>query len=671
MTDRTALLERYGRFYGEEHFAVAFTAGTEGANAKRVVTKGWDSTRPLASGDFAAGLIAKRGQTANLAIVLRPSNLIVIECDSEEDLVRIESLALPVTVTARSSEPYKRHFYFRPDPNLEALPFVAFRFESGKLTADSGRYFVAPPSLHPSGAMYDFLPGLGPDEVDVVELPEAVYRDLCERARSESSEQRERIAVDPEAKIFAGQRRDLIFRYACMLRRWGRPFEAILEECHRFNLERCEPPVERDLVVVQVRGAMKKEGDQELAAATGLDTLPVVRTVTLDDFIAVEEPGAAAILGSSESALIPANGDVMLYGDGGVGKTTLAVDLAFHLAAGEAWLGIDVPAPVGVLLVENEGPRPLFRKKLGRKRKAWDGGEIGDRLWVLEAPWAMFTFAEAAWRERLAEIVQALDLGILFVGPLVSSGMEAAGTLQEVRAFIALVDEVRLIANRELAVVLVHHENKGGKVSGAWEGAGDTLLHAQQQGHGKLRLYVQKARWAGELHATSLHLAWAEGDSFERLDDQPATDQEVYDVLASYVLANGGKSFTATREAIAKSAALKTSHETLAEQRDVLLAQGVLVNRPRGTAKWILWHRDDPEKPSEADPSGSSDGSPDGARALRLELPDGSQDDPSAPEGEAGKTTRPSVRPPKEGDGTRTDGSPSPSDENPLLDGWP
>jgi hypothetical protein len=58
---RSELLERFGSFYGEERFAVAFTAGTTGQDAKRVTTKGWDQTQPLADGDHGAGLIAKRG----------------------------------------------------------------------------------------------------------------------------------------------------------------------------------------------------------------------------------------------------------------------------------------------------------------------------------------------------------------------------------------------------------------------------------------------------------------------------------------------------------------------------------------------------------------------------------------------------------------------------------
>lgn len=264
---REELLDRYGRFYGQERFAVAFTATTKGDNAKRVTTKQWDRAKPLAGADLAAGLIGQRGKTRNVAIVLRPSNLVVLECDTEQDLLRIQALNLPVTLTVRSSKPYKRHFYFRPPADIEQLPYVAFRFESGKLTADTGRYFLAPPSIHPSGAIYSFLPGLGPDDVDIAELDAQLYRDLARQAREETSEQRERIHVDPDAKVIAGQRGDSVFRYSSMLRRWGLTRDQISRAAHEWNQTRCEPPIDDARVEMQVDGAMKMRGNQELERA--------------------------------------------------------------------------------------------------------------------------------------------------------------------------------------------------------------------------------------------------------------------------------------------------------------------------------------------------------------------------------------------------------------------
>lgn len=242
--------------------------------------------------------------------------------------------------------------------------------------------------------------------------------------------------------------------------------------------------------------------------------------VSLEEFIAVDEPGAAALLGTQESALIPEGGDVMLYGEGGAGKTTLSFDLACHLASGSTWLGIPVPRPVRVLLIENEGPRPQLRKKLKRKVAAWNGPALDGRISVLSSPWGQFTFATETWRSKVASIINERSIDVLVVGPVTRAGMDAAGTLQEVNAFMRFVEELRTACGRRLVVVLIHHENKTGAVSGAWEGAGDTLLHVQGAGNGHTVMFVQKARWASELHGTTLKLRWTGGEGFALESDR-------------------------------------------------------------------------------------------------------------------------------------------------------
>jgi hypothetical protein len=71
-----------------------------------------------------------------------------------------------------------------------------------------------------------------------------------------------------------------------------------------------------------------------------------------------------------------------------------------------------------------------------------------------------------------------------------------------------LVNNVRELAGRTVAFILIHHENNGGTVSGAWEGVGDTLLHLQAQVHGQTRVFIQKSRWASVYQKTTLELAW-------------------------------------------------------------------------------------------------------------------------------------------------------------------
>ena len=94
-----------------------------------------------------------RGLKQNPAFVVRPSGVVVLEWDPEEDLAAIEKLGLPATITVRSSAPYKGHGWFH-------------RWQNG------------------------------------------------ERA------QRHRLRVDSDAKVEVGRRHDVIFRFACAMRRW-------------------------------------------------------------------------------------------------------------------------------------------------------------------------------------------------------------------------------------------------------------------------------------------------------------------------------------------------------------------------------------------------------------------------------------------------------------------
>lgn len=271
-------------------------------------------------------------------------------------------------------------------------------------------------------------------------------------------------------------------------------------------------------------------GDVDSAQADSAVTADA-RVVTLEEFAAVEEPGAQPIVGEANRILIPEGADVMLYGTGGAGKTTLSVDLAFHLAAGEAWLGIPVPAPRRVLMIEAEGPRPLFRQKLRERLAAWKSAPIAGRIRVFEEPWARFSFAADAWRAALADLVDEHEVDVLIAGPLVRLGMDGPGTLQEVRDFMALVGDVRARCARSLTVLLVHHENRAGTVSGAWEGAGDTLLHVQAAGNGHTVVVVQKARWDSERHGRTLHLGWGDGGSFH-LEGDRSYFAEIEELLA-------------------------------------------------------------------------------------------------------------------------------------------
>jgi len=242
---RDERLEAAGRKLAGWGAAVAWTMGNQGDLAKRCGSR-WDEAEPLGEPEFAAGMFRARGQHKNPVVVLRPSGLIGIETDSDDDLRAYSAMGLPETAAVRSSGPGRMHFYYRqPHP----VSHYGFRFEGGRVFGDTGRYFVAPPAIHPSGVEYEFANDLEP-----AGLTFEAYRDLLTQARQAVVEQAD-ILQTTGGKVAPGNRRMTLFSLARKLAYMGTPEDATLDTCLRWNEARCEPPLTREQVEEQVSGA--------------------------------------------------------------------------------------------------------------------------------------------------------------------------------------------------------------------------------------------------------------------------------------------------------------------------------------------------------------------------------------------------------------------------------
>ena len=187
------------------------------------------------------------------------------------------------------------------------------------------------------------------------------------------------------------------------------------------------------------------------------------------------------LLGDRDNILIPANGDVMFYGDGGAGKTTLCLDLACHLAAGTTGSASPIPAPPRAARRERRAA-PLFRESRtanstpGPRRRSATGcassRSRGPRSLPAKPTANCASPADRRPRRRRRHHRPARRL----------RHERRRHPRKRSAQFLALCADVRHRAGRPVTFVLIHHENKGGKVSGAWEGAGDTLLHVTGRG---------------------------------------------------------------------------------------------------------------------------------------------------------------------------------------------
>jgi hypothetical protein len=240
-----------------------------------------------------------------------------------------------------------------------------------------------------------------------------------------------------------------------------------------------------------------------------------LRFVPAADFIRKDEPSAEPLLGDDDDVVIARDGTMIAFGDGGAGKTTTVVDLVVHLAAGVEWHGLPVERPVRIGLIENEGPRGLFRRKLRRKAEGWEGKPFLGNVYVLEEPWARTSFGLDEHRAELARWIRELELDLIVAGPMKNLGTVGGGTFEDVNVFAGHLAAIRAAVGRDLAFLLVHHENAAGEISGAWEGEPDTLLHVKQ-GHGERTVLLwEKVRWSSRLHGKKMVLAWAPAEAFE------------------------------------------------------------------------------------------------------------------------------------------------------------
>jgi len=336
--------------------------------------------------------------------------------------------------------------------------------------------------------------------------------------------------------------------------------------------------------------------------------------VTGEEFVKHPVPEAEPIVTDASGATaLAADGFALTYGDGGAGKTTLWLDGSMHFAAGVPWLD-GLLKPKGKLRigwVENEGPQEEFRRKLERKLAAWRGRVQADHFHVLEAPWGALDLRLAEHRRGLGDAVRDLDLDLLIVGPLNDLGMEGGGTPDEVRAFHGHLKNVQALAGRFVSLMVLHHENTAGRVSGAWAGRPDLLVHVTAQGNGTTRVLWQKAKWSSSLHRTTNQLHWLEHEGFALAEPEAARPERTWEGIEGFVLANGGTAWNAVESAVEGRA------KYLQGRRDAMLEAGVLLNA--GTAKGFkLWHRDDPARPSL-----DTNGSRVGTAAEPLDSPSG------------------------------------------------
>ena len=218
----------------------------------------------------------------------------------------------------------------------------------------------------------------------------------------------------------------------------------------------------------------------------------------LHDFIAAELNTPAPLIGTDESCILPAYGLLLLVAKGGKGKTTATIDAVLHLASGVPWLGFEVVRPLRILLIENEGPREPFRRKLERRLGHWPP-EMNGAIHVYAEDWGQARLDNRRFIERLNRYIEDEDIDLVVGDPLDTLGMEGVGSPEDTRKMMARFQDAGLFSR--VAWWVDHHSRKDqvqdaiDEASGAWGGKPDALLGLEKLPGNKARLSFTKLRW--------------------------------------------------------------------------------------------------------------------------------------------------------------------------------
>jgi len=251
----------------------------------------WEKYQKVRAGEEQIRAWWKKWPQANVGIVTGAiSGIIVLDVDGSEGRKSLEGKDLPPTTCAVTGSG-GAHYIFK-HPGSEVRNF-AKRLPGLDLRGDGG-YIVAPPSIHPSGGIYEW--GL-PPEMEQPRWAPAWLKDLLGVKTSSGEGPR----VDP-GKVLSGipegSRDTEIFKYASSLRARGMK----KEEAEILVLQAaaaCTPPFPREEALTKIESAWKYPAGTGQAQSLE-EAREQLKEVTPENVFEAETLGALAIMKEQE-----------------------------------------------------------------------------------------------------------------------------------------------------------------------------------------------------------------------------------------------------------------------------------------------------------------------------------------------------------------------------------
>jgi hypothetical protein len=187
-----------------------------------------------------------------------------------------------------------------------------------------------------------------------------------------------------------------------------------------------------------------------------------LRPVTLAEFLALDVKPREMVL----DPIIPEKGLVMIYAARGMGKTHVALGIAYAVATGTNFLRWTAPTPRRVLLADGEMPAAALQERLA---SIVAGGRVDaapDMLWILAGD----LIEEGGIGNLASPAVQAqldpylADIDLLILDNL--SSLTAVIRDNDAESWGPIQSWLLRLRRRGISVLIVHHAGKAGQQRG-------------------------------------------------------------------------------------------------------------------------------------------------------------------------------------------------------------
>ncbi len=209
----------------------------------------------------------------------------------------------------------------------------------------------------------------------------------------------------------------------------------------------------------------QKKGEQAVAQtvkqAQKIIIPSALRAYNIDDFLKLKIPPQENIL----APIIKTQSLSMIFAKRGVGKTHIALGIAYAIASGGVFLKWESPKPRRVLYLDGEMPACTMQERLAQIVKSSEVEAAPDYFTLLTPDMQDMGMPDISTKEGQAEIEPFIEnVEVIIVDNI--STLARTGKENEAEGWLPIQGWALEMRSRGKSVLFVHHAGKGGQQRG-------------------------------------------------------------------------------------------------------------------------------------------------------------------------------------------------------------